>query len=64
MKKCMICGKPTLDFRSNACDTCFEFLKWKHGKSTYARLREFKAVRNIKADSKIVRRLRWKNNNC
>jgi len=42
MKKCIVCGKEIADFKKYICESCSQFLKWKHGDNYRERLKEFR----------------------
>jgi len=59
MKKCVVCHKEINENGEDACETCSNFFKWKHGDKSKERLSPFiELKRSKKGKIKLVRRLR------
>lgn len=59
MKKCIVCYKEINENSEDACETCSEFFKWKHGENSKKRLSPFiEMKRSKKGKIKFVRRLK------
>jgi hypothetical protein len=54
MKNCIVCKSEINE--GEVCQSCFQFLKWKHKKKYIEKIREFRKLENKDSDSIKFRR--------
>jgi hypothetical protein len=55
MKNCIVCRKEIAD-ECEVCESCLQFLKWKHKKKYLEKIREFRKLENKDSGSIKFRR--------
>ena len=59
METCILCENETNN-RTDICDTCYAFLKWKYGDKVNAKIAEFRLLRELQEQEQKSRTIRRK----